>query len=398
VRRVAAAAALLTVGLAPAALGSNTPPPREGGSGAATISDPYLNVTWLADADLAATQKFGLKIARDGAMSYPTAVRWVKRLNAYDHGKGWLDHDDWTLPVTPTPLSDSSCQSYNGSGGGSFGYGCLKSPFGSLYSRTFGLDAPDTAVPVGDTQTAPFHDFQPYLYWTDTQTPRNPDGYATFSFDTGRPGSNISKHSMYVLPMIPGNPFGTAAGSPLDPSADGTTVYEPDAGVTWLADADLARTQPFDTAGIDADGSMEQDTAVTWASRMNGWVEHGKGKNGFWRLPTPVELGKLWAALQVPAGEPVVPTPRVTLAGFDDVQPYLYWSCAGAGVDGPCAGAPKSGMQWSFSLGNGFQGTDLTGNRLYVEVYYPNASPSPTPGHGKTPCGTQQPGKPITCQ
>jgi hypothetical protein len=35
-------------------------------------------------------------------------------------------------------------------------------------------------------------------------------------------------------------------------------------------------------------------------------------------------------------------------------------------------GAPAANMQWSFSFGNGFQGTDLTQNDLFVMVYAPN--------------------------
>ena len=41
------------------------------------------------------------------------------------------------------------------------------------------------------------------------------------------------------------------------------------------------------------------------------------------------------------------------------------------GVRGPCTGAPAPGFAWSFSFGNGFEGTDLIQNDLYVMVYYP---------------------------
>jgi hypothetical protein len=37
-----------------------------------------------------------------------------------------------------------------------------------------------------------------------------------------------------------------------------------------------------------------------------------------------------------------------------------------------CDGSlPASGFSWSFSFGNGFQGTDVKRNDLYVAVYYP---------------------------
>jgi hypothetical protein len=34
-------------------------------------------------------------------------------------------------------------------------------------------------------------------------------------------------------------------------------------------------------------------------------------------------------------------------------------------------GAPTPGFGWRFCLANGFEGTDLTQNNLYVMVYYP---------------------------
>ena len=44
-----------------------------------------------------------------------------------------------------------------------------------------------------------------------------------------------------------------------------------------------------------------------------------------------------------------------------------------------CHGAADpNNRQWSFSFGNGYQGTDVTQNALYVEVYYPNP-PRPIP-------------------
>jgi hypothetical protein len=53
-----------------------------------TLYDPALNVTWLADADLAGKQTFGVRgIDKDGSMDYPTALTWVHALNAYG-GRG----------------------------------------------------------------------------------------------------------------------------------------------------------------------------------------------------------------------------------------------------------------------------------------------------------------------
>ena len=256
--------ALVCLSFVPAALSTSSP---------ATVYDPALKVTWLADADLPASKPFGVRgIDKDGSMDYPTAVAWVQALNRYQHGRGYLGHHDWMLPVTPTPSHDPSCQSVNHA----FGYGCRKSAFGSFYSATLGLRAPATAVSIPEAKAGPFSDFQPYLYWTATEAAKHSQGYHAFSFETGWSGSNVTRHNMYVLPGMAGNPFGTAA---------------------------------------------------------------------------PNHKG---------------------LHGFQNVQPYLYWSCAGPSDTGPCRGAPQPGFQWSFSFGNGYQGTDLMQNRLFVTVYYPS--------------------------
>jgi hypothetical protein len=260
----------------------------------------------------------------------------------------------------------------------------------------------------------PFSDFQPYLYWSGTSAGKK--GFVTFSFNTGWQGENVAKHDMYVLPMVIGNPFHTpvVGGRPLDVSADGKTVYDPGTHVTWLADADLAKTQTFGVIGINADGSMSHDVARAWLKAMNAAAWLGKSR---WQLPaggscggfdcTTGGLGKLYyGGLGLRPGTSVVATPEGSLGAFHDVQPYLYWSCGAQSVVSPCLGSPAQGppapgFGWSFSLGNGFEGTDLVHNDLYVIVYYADAAPGPTPTVPRvtpSPCPPHKPGTPITCK
>ena len=95
-------------------------------------------------------------------------------------------------------------------------------------------------------------------------------------------------------------------------------------------------------------------------------------------------LGQLfYVGLGHTQGQPVV-SPDTTLDGFQNLQPYLYWSCEAATPIDPCTeGAPVAGQAWSFSFGNGFLGTDLVQNDLYVMVYYPHQSVVTKPGCGK---------------
>jgi hypothetical protein len=362
-----------------------------------TVYDSVRHVFWLANANLAATEQFSVSgINADGSMSYATALAWVEAMNAANY----LGHSNWTLPTTP--LVDATCRATGPNG--NFGFGCSNSDMGSLYNVSLALAYPNTAVAMPHDLTGPFVNFQPYLYWSDTSA--GTSGYHTFSFNTGWQGSNVNNHRMYVLPMIagqvPATYHATGVGS-LQVSADGNFVYDPDppGGVTWLADANLAATQSFGaqcvnndgTACINPDGSMSHDTALNWIAGMNSYA--GKGYVGWlgqqsWVLPptldadpscSDVDFGctgspfgvLFYSELGLLPGEPVVPTPVTDVGPFHDVQPYLYWSCGEPATNPPCQAAPPApGFEWSFSFGNGFEGTDLTANNLYAMVYWPD--------------------------
>lgn len=360
-----------------------------------TVYDTVLKVRWLANANLPGTPEGRLDvagIAPGGAMDYPTALQWLDALNGLNGGSGYLGHSNWTLPTTPTfPATDPSCPA-TGPHGNSFGFGCTNSDMGSLFYVSLGLHHPDTAVPIPDNTVGPFRNFQPYLYWSDTGTGKNDDGYHTFSFNTGWAGANVDGHYMYVLPMLEGNPFGTTASDGrLQPSADGKTVYDPTLDVTWLADADLATSRRFDaqctnqdgTQCINPDGSMSHATALNWIAGMNAAAHLGQTR---WRLPPDLggcgefgcadtPMGNLYYnQLRLPQGTPVVPAPEIDVGPFHHLQPYLYWSCSAPYTNPPCQSPPPApGFAWSFSFGNGFEGTDVRANDLYVMVYFPEA-------------------------
>jgi hypothetical protein len=383
---------------------------------AVTVDDPALGVTWLGDADLAATDTFNVSgISCDGSMEFATARTWVRAMNHADY----LGHQDWTLPITPTPSTDAGCSGYNKAGGGHFGINCSKSPLASLYD-SFGLPAPDdTAVAIPDATTGPFQDFQPYLYWTNQKSKDQLGGKRccqSFSFNTGRTSSNTDLFSMYVLPIIQGNVFRVrvvaGSSSVLYPTDGGQAVFQVvpgTSGITWLADADLAQKETFNVSGsFGNDGSMTHTTAAAWILAMKN--EDLNGTHGWlgkthWRFPTQNDLAGLYQALGLSGQEPVVPVPDTTLDGFEDIQPYLYWSCAGLSIRGSCSGVaspgpgpPSKAFQWNFSFGNGFQGTTHVGGQMYAMVYYPNApTPTPTPKPPKPPCKPPKPGAPSTC-
>jgi hypothetical protein len=189
------------------------------------------------------------------------------------------------------------------------------------------------------------------------------------------------------------------AGKATSAAPPGTTVYDPAAGVTWLADANLAAKQPFGLAAVNRDGSMDHTTALAWIAALKranggkGWLNQSnwqlpptapstpsascvKGKFGFGC--TGGAMGQLYYGyLKLRPGQPAVTVPDMPVHGVHNIQPYLYWSCEGDPKRNACSGAPAQGFQWSFSFGDGFQGTDVVANQLYVTAYYPSAGTAP---------------------
>ena len=365
------------------------------------VRDTLNRISWLADADLAATNRFGLPVCNDttdpktcvnasGSMSYQAAVAWVAAMNAATY----LGHTNWQLPTTPS--TDNSCP-FIGPHGESFGFNCVASALGSLYYDVLGLKAPNTAVPIPADTVGPFSNFQPYLYWSQTNTTGS-SGYGTFSFNSGFHGSNTIPNYLYVLPMIQGKIPGTppATGSGLEINPGGQTVYDPVMNVTWLANANLAATNtvglpPCKSQGspkicVNQDGAMNWDSATQFVTNMNTYNGTGYLGQTHWELPTMDPncgvsynctstgdpLGELfYGQLGLRPGTPVVATPAVAVGRFKNLRPYLYWACEAATIQSACqTDGPVAGFEWSFSFGNGFQGTDVLKNDLYVAVYF----------------------------
>jgi uncharacterized protein (TIGR03437 family) len=398
IRTMFVAAALVACGLPPLQAGGTLVLNSDG----ITVYDSVNNISWLADANLPATNRFGLPVCTasgtqpcvnsSGSMSYQAAAAWVAAMNAANY----LGHTNWQLPTTP--LADSGC-GFVGPQNNSFGYNCSASALGSLYFNALGLKAPNTAVPIPNNMAGPFSNFQPYCYWSQT-TPPNGTGYGSFSFNSGFQGSNTVPNYLYALPMMAGKISGTpsANGTGLQVNPGGLTVYDPVTNVTWLANANLAATNAFSLPPckdqgspklcVNADGAMNWNSANQFVANMNTYNGTGYLGQTHWQLP-PVDavcdvaylcavaaagnpFGELYyGQLGLSPGAPVVATPDIAVGPFHNIQPYLYWSCQGSTIQGPCQTAgPAPNFEWSFSFGNGFEGTDVLANDLYVTAYF----------------------------
>jgi uncharacterized protein (TIGR03437 family) len=366
-----------------------------------TVYDTVSNITWLADFNLPASNRFGLPacngagqqicVSVGGAMHYPSAEAWVAAMNAANY----LGHSNWQLPTTPA--IDKNC-GRTGPNGGSFGFGCTLGALDSLYNA-LGFKSPHTAVAVPPNTVGPFSNIQPYLYWSQTSAGAM-SGNSTFSFATGWQGANTLPNFLYVWPMIPGRLPGAppAPGPGLAVSADKQTVYDPMTDVTWLANANLAASDALGLPAckdpltpsicIDPDGAMTYDSAVQYIARMNSAAYLGQRN---WQMPaisaacpgyncdgTQNPMGNLfYDQLGLIPGRPAIPLSTSATGPFRNMQPYLYWSCGAATIQEPCStDVPAPNFEWSYSFGSGFQGTDLMANDLYVAAYFVGSRPA----------------------
>ena len=124
---------------------------------AQTIYDPVAQVTWLADANLAAQQNFGVAgINPDGSMDHATAVQWVAAMNKANQGRGYLGHKNWQLPETASP--DPSCSIAAKS---TTGFDCAASPLGELFYKQLARHRGESVVSPPTAKSAPFTIFNP---------------------------------------------------------------------------------------------------------------------------------------------------------------------------------------------------------------------------------------------
>lgn len=174
--------------------------------------DTVLRITWLADANLAATHPFGVPgigIAASGSMNGNTAVDWITAMNA-DGGTGYLGYNHWHLP-TMIDTNAPGCD-YSQTGGTDCGYNVqtinttlipgsiiIYSVLAHLYYETlgnigwFGTDGLETDCYPGDclSNSGPFFNVQSNYYWSGTSI-RTETYSAGFSFKNGNQDTNLN--------------------------------------------------------------------------------------------------------------------------------------------------------------------------------------------------------------
>jgi hypothetical protein len=128
-------------------------------------------LTWTADANLAATETFGVSgIGADGRMSWDTSLAWIDAMNAANYGGA----NDWRL---------WSALNSDGSGP-TFGDNVTTSELGHLFYTEGGLSQGDS-INESTALTSVFTNMQDSVYWSGTEYARNPDYAWYFRTDNG---------------------------------------------------------------------------------------------------------------------------------------------------------------------------------------------------------------------
>ena len=146
--------------------------------------DSVLNITWLANANLAGSNTFGVSgigstPADLGYMNWNTANSWIGAMN----GASYLGRTDWRLPKM-IDINNDGCLNDIAFGGTDCGYNVVSvgpnaSEMASLYYQTLGNLAFFNTLgqpvgPFGIQFTAPFTNLGNFLYWYGLETTSAP--------------------------------------------------------------------------------------------------------------------------------------------------------------------------------------------------------------------------------
>lgn len=135
--------------------------------GGQVVYDSDLNITWLANANLAATNTFGVSgISSNGSMNWNTAQNWIGVMNS----TSYLGYNDWRLPVTLQP--DASCQNAG------FWANCTGSEMGHLFYQELGGIFMQSITTTHNANFNLFQNIQDHnFYWSSTTIDMTPAGY-----------------------------------------------------------------------------------------------------------------------------------------------------------------------------------------------------------------------------
>lgn len=180
--------------------------------GGQVVNDTDLNITWLANANLADIQAFGVSgINANGAMNWNTAKLWIAAMNTANY----LGYNDWRLP-TVSDIGTSGCNyAYSGTDCG-FNVNTATGEMAHLFYDELGNKGFYNTAGVAQSGYGLFDDLanpndeslftnlQSNGYWSGTEYAPS-TGFA-WVFDTGdgRQYAGDKDPNLYALAVRPG--------------------------------------------------------------------------------------------------------------------------------------------------------------------------------------------------
>lgn len=180
-------------------------------AGGQAYYDDVLDITWVADANLADTTSFDvLAINANGTMYWDQANEWISAMNA----AAYLGKSDWRLP-TVTDTGSSGCNAaFTGTDCGynvDLATGEMAHMFYSTLGNTayFNTSGGVTGCPGSPsyclTNTGPFSNLQPYNYWSGTQYAPTASLAWNLNFRTGNQLNSPKSDVFYAWPVRAGD-------------------------------------------------------------------------------------------------------------------------------------------------------------------------------------------------
>jgi len=175
--------------------------------GGQVVNDTDRNITWLANANLADTQDFGVSgINANGTMNWNTAGLWIAAMNTANY----LGYNDWRLPtVTDTDAPGCSNFAFSGTDCG-FNVNTATGELAHLFydelgNKSFYNASGSWPQPGwGLTNTGPFSNLQSTNYWSGPEYTQNTDFAWYFSMTNGVQHVTNNYHNLFALAVRPG--------------------------------------------------------------------------------------------------------------------------------------------------------------------------------------------------
>ncbi|HFD32637.1 MAG TPA: DUF1566 domain-containing protein [Gammaproteobacteria bacterium] len=168
------------------------------------IYDSDQDITWLANANYAATQYAescgkqplpGGVVDSEGGMDWYTAVEYVKALS-------FGGYDDWRLPKSLQP--DTTCDDQS-KVVGSYGFNCTGSELGNLFHVGLGGQPGKSIVDVHNENFDLFKNIETRTYWYDNQWEVAPLIARNLHMDLGFQNANAKSVHLIVWPVRDGD-------------------------------------------------------------------------------------------------------------------------------------------------------------------------------------------------